>query len=201
MTPRTNLVGRVFGRLTVVKFTGSKVDGKYRYAWECLCACGKTKDVLTSHLVSGAIDSCGCRKRTRDGRSGDPLFSVWTNMVNRCTDPENKSYADYGARGITIDPAWMDPVVFMDDMGPRPEGYTLEREDNDGPYSKDNCVWADRTTQANNKRNVPVLELHGQVKSVAQWARVYCMPAETLRSRLKAGWPISIAVGQIPTAR
>lgn len=201
MKPRFDLTGRVFGKLTVVSFAGSKEGGQYTYAWECACECGKTSKVMTSHLKSGAIDSCGCKKRTRDGRSGDPLFSVWTNMVNRCTDPENKSYKDYGARGITIDPAWMDPLVFMSDMGPRPQGYTLERRDNDGPYSKNNCEWADRTTQANNKRNVPVLEMAGQSLSVAQWARMYGMHAETLRSRLKNGWPILIAVGDIPAAR
>lgn len=202
MTPRTNLIGQVFGKLTVVRFTGAKTGRNYRYSWECLCQCGRTADVATQHLRSGAIDNCGCSKRTRGGRSHDPTYSVWSNMVRRCLDPGSISYQDYGARGITIAPEWMVPEKFMDDMGMRPKGYTLERVDNNGPYSKANCVWADRTTQANNKRNVPLIEFSGESKSVAQWAKVYGMHPETLRSRLKSGWPMSVATApRLPAPR
>jgi hypothetical protein len=95
----------------------------------------------------------------------------------------------------------MFPEKFREDMGPRPDGYTLERVDNDGPYCKSNCVWADRTTQANNKRNVPLIDFKGESKSVAQWARAYGMHPETLRSRLLNGWTMAIATAMLPASR
>lgn len=186
MKKRFDLSGRAFGRLTALTFVGS---GR-RYAWLCRCKCGIEKEVLTGHLLSGAITNCGCRKRSRNGLSRHPLYRVWSNMMRRCTDPRDKAYPDYGARGIFVAPEWLDPEVFISDMDPRPSGSTLERRDNYGPYSKVNCVWADRTTQANNKRNVPLIEFGGECKSVAQWARQRGIPPETLRSRLKAGVPL-----------
>lgn len=116
-------------------------------------------------------------------------------MVHRCTDPSDKQYGDYGGRGITVCTEWLDdPWNFFQDMGVRPLGHTLERKDNSGPYSANNCVWASRVDQANNKRNVPLITHAGESKSVAQWARGHGMPAETLRSRLKAGMPFADAL-------
>lgn len=190
MKPRNNLTGLVFGKLTVLEFSGKKSEGRYEYSWHCSCSCGKAAKVLSAHLLSGAISDCGCGKRSLGGFTAHPLFHVWDNMVRRCTDPTNKSYADYGGRGITVDVSWLDPWQFVKDMGPRPNGLTLERVDNAKGYGPENCVWADRLTQASNKRNVPIVEFAGKAQSIAQWSRELGVHPETLRSRVKAGKPM-----------
>lgn len=191
------LVGDRFGRLTAVMPANRKEAGKYIYSWVCLCDCGREKEVLTSHLKSGATVSCGCITRCRNGATKSPIYGVWANMVRRCGDPRDKSFPDYGGRGIRVSTRWLIPENFIADMGPRPEGCTLERIDNNGPYSRDNCTWASRLTQANNKRNVPTIPWGAVHKSVAQWARDYGIPAETLRSRLKAGRTLIEAIPQL----
>lgn len=197
MRPRVDLTGNRYGLLTVVRFSGRREGGKYIYSWLCSCDCGVEVTVLSSHLRGGVAASCGCKRRSRGGASSNPLYKVWANMIRRCTDPEDKSFKDYGGRGIRVSARWTKLEAFIEDMGDRPKGCTLERVNNDGPYSKENCVWADRRTQANNKRNIPLRPWGAVRKSVAQWARDYGMPAETLRSRLKAGRSLIEAIPQI----
>lgn len=196
--PRSDLVGLRVGKLTVVRFCGRVVDGErnyhYRYRWLCRCDCGAEKEVATQHLRRGAVTSCGCSKLTKDGVTAHPMYQVWVNMFRRCNDPRDPSFPDYGGRGIRVCERWHDPATFISDMGNRPAGATIERVDNGGPYSPENCVWADRVTQASNKRNVPTVEFLGECLSVAQWARKLGIPAETLRSRLKSGRTMQEAV-------
>ena len=122
-------------------------------------------------------------------------------MVRRCVDPEDPAYHNYGGRGIRVSPDWMDPQKFIADMWPKPPGFTIERVDNDGPYSKENCVWADRYVQANNKRNVRLLTHDGVTMSIPQWSRYFELPTETLRSRLKSGVPLDLALILPPNDR
>jgi hypothetical protein len=83
-----------------------------------------------------------------------PLYTIWSAMKDRCHNPNNKQYADYGGRGITVCDRWRNSFPnFLEDMGERPEGLTLERSDNDGNYEPSNCVWETRKKQAENRRN------------------------------------------------
>ncbi|MCP1937365.1 MULTISPECIES: hypothetical protein [Bradyrhizobium] len=124
-----------------------------------------------------------------------PLRATWNNMRQRCLNPKNHKFRIYGARGITIDPAWSCFEQFVADVGPRPEGHTLDRKDNDGPYSKDNCRWASAQAQGLNKRNTSRYTLAGETLTRGAWAKKTGIPERTLRWRIEEkGWPVGRAL-------
>jgi len=106
-----------------------------------------------------------------------PVYQAWQNMRARCYNPKYPKFKYYGGRGIKVDAAWESSVQFIADMMPTwRRGLTLERKDNDGPYSKANCVWATRFEQAQNSRHLHLLEHNGKTQSIAQWARELKVP-------------------------
>jgi len=109
-------------------------------------------------------------------------------MRQRCSNVNCPSFKNYGGRGIKISEEWDDFAVFQRDMGERPKGYSLERLDNDGPYSKDNCIWASRKQQSRNKRTSVVLSYGGRSMTLVEWAEYLGKPYFTLHARLRAGW-------------
>lgn len=119
--------------------------------------------------------------------SRTPIHNLWSGMVQRCTDPNHPHYADYGGRGITVCEEWKTFENFYADMGERPEGMWLEREDNDKGYSKSNCKWATPLEQGQNKRNNVKLTYNGKTQTLAAWSRETGLKYRTIHARLNAG--------------
>lgn len=172
------LTGQRFGRLTVVERTESAKYGHSR--WLCLCDCSLVSVVLSTNLQSGTTQSCGClAKETaqangqknsdtwfREGYTagvvhGDSprhgrhyLYECWANMKARCLNPRHPNYPDYGGRGVAVCDEWLEWVPFRDyveqTLGPRPEGYSLDRIQNDLGYFPNNIRWATRSEQRAN---------------------------------------------------
>lgn len=195
--------GQRFGRLLVVAFHGSP-DGNA--LWLCRCDCGSERVCHGTALRNGHTTSCGClrtehlnriRRTThfKHGLAGTPVARVWEAMIRRCEVPAANSYPGYGGRGITVCQRWRESLAaFSEDMGPRPPGATIEREDNDKGYEPGNCVWADATTQANNTRRSRRITHDGRTMTLAQWAREAGLDPSALRLRIKRGWPFARAI-------
>lgn len=164
---RIDLTGREFTRLRVLRYSHSAGGAAL---WLCLCdpvlgGCGTETLAAGSMLRDGRHKSCGCLRTelvvARSTRHGDKpragasrTWNSWMNMLRRCTNPNHPRYADWGGRGITVDPRWSDYRNFLVDMGERPAGTTLNRKDNNGNYCRANCEWATPAMQAANTRGV-----------------------------------------------
>lgn len=198
-----DLTGQKFGKLTVIGFAGVK---NKNYQWVCCCDCGKTKNILAAHLKSGGTVSCGCfmierikEAKTKHGQAKkgevSPTYSCWLCMLARCNNPKNKSFLNYGGRGITVCERWYSFENFLADMGDRPDkGYSLERKENDKGYYKDNCKWATPKEQSNNQRSNHLLTFMSKTQNVTQWAEEIGMNPNTLSARVHRGWPIELAL-------
>lgn len=115
----------------------------------------------------------------------------YNGMKHRCLNKNAKRYSRYGGRGITVCDRWLQSFKnFYVDMGPRPEGTTLERRDNDGNYEPNNCCWATPREQSNNMRRNKHIEFNGKRKTIAQWSRETGLKPVTIRTRLRRGWAI-----------
>ena len=150
-----DLVGQKFNLLVVVRQHDSTKAGA---RWVCTCDCGETTVVNSLKLRNGSTKSCGCHRRSMNPNKSHgmanktPTYKTWKCMRHRCNNPNSTQYKWYGARGINYDAAWDDFLVFLADMGERPEGKTLDRIDPDMGYSKANCRWATPKQQAENNR-------------------------------------------------
>jgi hypothetical protein len=197
---RIDLRGMRIGRLLVLAPTGNRGRDLY---WDCLCACGAQVEVRSRCLRYGETRSCGCLQKElaaqRNYKHGaairgreSPEYIAWSGLRRRCYVPGEASYKNYGGRGITVDPRWLGKhgfENFLEDMGRRPgPGYSIERKKNELGYSKDNCVWATRLEQANNRRNNRWVEFDGERLTLPQLARKYFPQerVETARARLRA---------------
>ncbi len=130
---------------------------------------------------------------THDGSS--PTYKSWHMMKQRCTNPTNKQYKDYGGRGIKVCKKWFSFTGFLADMGVRPEGTSLERLDNNKGYNAKNCVWATKKAQQRNRRTNRWLTLGSETKLLSEWAEQLGVPPHTISSRIDVyGWPIEIAL-------
>ena len=121
-------------------------------------------------------------------------YNTWHSMKARCTNTNSTSYEDYGGRGISYDPRWEDFDVFFEDMGHPPDGYTLERKDNDGDYTPQNCVWATQKTQSRNRRTNVMLTHQGKTMCITDWAEHLGIRESTIRYRLDRGLSLDVVL-------
>jgi hypothetical protein len=198
MSKHINLIGQKFGLLTVIERAENTHHG--RVQWHCVCDCGGKKTAQATYLQTGDTKSCGClaleqRRQAAKGkghleskRLNRREYASWQAMIARCHNISDQSFADYGGRGVTVNPAWRESfAVFLRDMGARPKGCSLDRIDNSGNYTPDNCRWATPKQQANNRRNNRLITLNGTTQTVAQWADTVGIKANVIHNRLRNG--------------
>lgn len=168
----------------------------------CECGCGQVPPIAAKtrrdigwtkgepiRFVPGHQGRLNRTHGATSGREQTRAYRVWRGILTRCLNPRCASYGSYGGRGITVCPEWRESFgAFLADMGDPPDGYSIERRENDGPYSKENCLWASDRQQRRNKRNSLTLTFHGKTQILADWAVELRIPYLTLYQRLRAGW-------------
>lgn len=125
-------------------------------------------------------------------------FAVWVAMRQRCSNPRNDKYADYGGRGISVCAAWGVFAQFLEDMGPRPAGMSLDRIDNNGPYEPNNCRWATRQQQCSNQRRTVAVYINEQRMTFTEACAFVGVNENMARSRLRLGWSFGRALMMPP---
>jgi hypothetical protein len=184
-------VGTRFGRLTVIpRGIGSGIL--------CRCDCGRTKVVSSTNLTIGRVTSCGCGRgaRVRHGMSHTKSHNQWLSMRQRCENPNNPKYHLYGGRGIMVCDRWQTFENFYADMGERPAGKSIDRIDQNGPYSPENCRWATPQQQARNTRANRLLTVNGKTMCIAEWSDATGLSQDAILSRLRLGRPPDEAVAR-----
>ena len=201
---KLDLSGKRFGRLLVLDESVKRINN--RPSWNCVCDCGNNTVVNGSQLNKGRTKSCGClrldsvermrKANTTHGMTNTSEFHIWDAMKQRCSNSKKSSYKHYGARGIKVCDRWLESFEnFYADMGERPEGCSLDRIDNDGDYSPENCRWATAEEQGNNRRTNRSVSYEGVEYTISELARHVGIPMYLLWSRIvKYGWDVEKAV-------
>lgn len=203
----SKLIDKRFGRLVILGLAGKN---KWRnYQWLCKCDCGKEIIATISNLRSEKTQSCGCLRKeivmktmTVHGhfknRKMTGIYNSWCHMIQRCTNPNNKRYKDYGGRGITICDRWLKFENFNEDMGKSwKPGLMLERRKNELGYFKDNCHWATRKEQQRDRRNNRLITAFSKTQIMIEWAEETGIPYQVIRWRLNNGWPKEKALTEL----
>ncbi len=202
---RVTIVGQRFHRLTVYSLAGYIHTRQQISYWLCRCDCGTFRIIARPKLQRGYTKSCGCYiaeirgLATRTHRmTNTRVYRIWTGANSRCHDPNCESYQSYGARGIYVDERWRGYNGFSNfyaDMGEPPsKNYSLDRINNDGPYSPENCKWSDKYEQARNTRRNRYLTAQGQTYCLSEWAEMTGLKQGLIARRLFRGWPIEEAL-------
>ncbi len=127
-------------------------------------------------------------------------YLCWVWMKHRCQNPKNRSFKNYGGRGIKVCERWQSSFAnFLADMGGKPGNLTLDRIDNNGNYEPGNCRWATPSQQVRNRRDVVYLEVNGVRKAVWEWASIINIPRRTLLNRIRRGWSPEDVISVPPT--
>jgi hypothetical protein len=193
------------GQPFIVRAIDSSSPRERRALVVCQCACGEIRVIRCGSLATGGSLSCGrCIHVVHGvGYAKPPLYRTWGAMRNRCNNPTNRAYQDYGGRGIYVCSEWDQYQPFADwakANGYR-SGLSIDRIDNDGPYAPWNCRWATQKQQTRNKRTTLWAVAFGERKSAADWAEDprCAVECSTLRKRICSGWQHELAISTPPT--
>lgn len=211
---KIEMVGKRFGRWTVIERASKEVKGVY---WLCRCDCGTERVVNGRMLRTGGSVSCGCYAREASSQrmkdltpeekkkfarythhqSDSRLYRIWWGMRERCYKSNKAEYKHYGGRGITICDEWLEDFMNFYNWA-MSNGYedhlSIDRIDVNGNYCPENCRWATQKEQCNNTRQNRFLKFNGETHTVKEWADIVGINVITLRSRLRTGWSVELAL-------
>lgn len=201
-----DLTGKIVGHLTVIGYSHiyTQPCGARVHYWKVKCACGKEFVRKSTHLTSKKIknpQSCGCaipeqvsKRAKTHGLKNNRSYSTWINMIRRCENPTDAAFQHYGGRGIKVCEPWKSVEKFIEDMGERPVGFSIERIDVNKGYYKENCRWIPKIEQPRNARSNIKITANGETLILTDWAKRLNTRAAAIRHRLACGWSPQEAV-------
>lgn len=202
MSKRKELAGQSFGSWYVEEFDVS------RSKWKVRCKCQSISYVSSHTLLSGKSTQCKkCRnitigyKNSTHGLSKTRLHGIWNMMKQRCNNPNQPKYKDYGGRGIKVCNEWQNSFESFY-LWAMSNGYSdelsIDRIDVNGNYEPNNCRWVTNKVQSNNTRVNHCVEYNGESHTMAEWAEITGIKRETIRERIKSGWSVERALTEKP---
>lgn len=206
---QTDITGKTFGRLTALRFDKYEKEKTY---WIFKCACGTEKSQPVSRVKSGVTNSCGCLRlemlkkatikhgmtRSNIGKKSK-VYQAWQNMILRCEYNKSKHFHRYGGRGIKVCLRWRSSFnAFFEDMGEPPDGFSLDRINNDGDYEPANCRWASQKMQVSNRSVCNFVEINGERLLLLTYCENIGVSHNMVRKRLKRGWELDKALSVPP---
>ena len=211
-----DLSGQKFGKLTAIRYIPIKDRENKRRNWLCLCECGNYTQVSGDKLISGHTKSCGCavvehisNVNRKYEYVSKRLYSVYKSMMNRCYNPKDREYKNYGGRGITVCDEWNSEYGYDAfskwalnesnyDVNADRGQCTLDRVDIDKGYSPYNCRWITNKEQQNNKRTNHLIEYKGETHNVTEWAHILGFTVAKMRYHIKMGRTIQQIIDNFP---
>jgi hypothetical protein len=183
-----DLSGQQFGKLTVIERKGKN---KHKQTlWLCVCKCGNQVVTTSGSLVTGTAQSCGCSRgesNTKHGMAHTRLYHIWANIIQRCENPNNSSYKNYGGRGITVCDDWKNDFQTFYDWS-MANGYledlTIDRIDVNGNYEPSNCRWTTIKEQGFNRRNNHFITFNGKTQTMREWSEELNIDYDVIAKRL-----------------
>lgn len=192
-----DLTGHSFGRLVALQRRSIPGPTRPRSFWLCRCSCGALKEVDASALLSGDTSSCGClqkelmsARRSTHGEINTRRYKTWCGIIQRCNNPENSGFKNYGGRGIKVFQKWLSYEGFAEDVSHPPQGrYSLDRIDNDGDYEPGNVRWATAREQGRNRRFLRLVDYGGETLCLTEAAERAAISYRAVHHRIAAlGW-------------
>lgn len=209
MSRAIDITGKRYGRLVVREKAGT--DRFRQIKWLCDCNCGNQTIVTSGNLRNGHTTSCGCYNKQRisethkkHGMFGTRLYNIWAGMIQRCNNPKNTKYKNYGARGISVCDEWEGSFKCFYEWAIT-NGYkrnlTIDRIDVNGNYQPTNCRWVGIETQENNRTDNIYITINGETRTLSEWCRTNGINVSTALQRIRFGWDSIRAVTEPPKRR